>query len=77
MMSPQPAFILGAGSIVRDAHVPAYREAGISIGGFSISTTPARACSRSGCARGGRGGRGCDEVHARWSHDRGSVIEVP
>jgi predicted dehydrogenase len=40
----QPSIvILGAGSIVRDAHVPAYREAGIPIGGFfDLDDTRAR-----------------------------------
>ncbi|MFM7261863.1 MAG: Gfo/Idh/MocA family protein [bacterium] len=34
MPERRPIFFVGAGAIVRDAHVPAYRGAGISIGGF-------------------------------------------
>jgi len=34
MRPHRPIFIIGAGAIVRDAHVPAYRTAGYDIGGF-------------------------------------------
>jgi predicted dehydrogenase len=34
MRAERPVFILGAGAIVRDAHLPAYQLAGITVGGF-------------------------------------------
>lgn len=34
MRTQRPIFILGAGAVVRDAHLPAYQLAGITVGGF-------------------------------------------
>lgn len=40
----RPIFVIGAGSIVRDAHLPAYRDAGFPIAGiFDIDSARARA----------------------------------
>ncbi|MEO6708500.1 MAG: gfo/Idh/MocA family oxidoreductase, partial [Planctomycetota bacterium] len=40
---PRPIVFLGAGGIVRAAHLPAYREKGFKIGGvFDIATKAAR-----------------------------------
>ena len=32
--NPRPIVIIGAGGIVRDAHLPAYRKAGFSVAGI-------------------------------------------
>ena len=36
---PRPIVILGAGGIVRDAHLPAYEKAGFTVAGISNRTT--------------------------------------
>ena len=33
--APKPIVIIGAGGIVRDAHLPAYRKAGLTVGGVT------------------------------------------
>ncbi len=44
--SPKPIVIIGAGGIVRDAHIPAYGKAGLDIAGvFDIDTEAARRTS--------------------------------
>ncbi len=40
--TPRPIVIIGAGGIVRDAHLPAYRKAGFPVAGL-FDTDPARA----------------------------------
>ena len=42
--SPKPIVIIGAGGIVRDAHLPAYRMAGLSVAGV-VDADPSRATS--------------------------------
>jgi predicted dehydrogenase len=49
----RPIFFLGAGAIVRDAHVPAYRGAGIPVGGF-VDLDRARADALAATAPGAR-----------------------
>jgi predicted dehydrogenase len=40
--APKPIVIIGAGGIVRDAHLPAYRKAGLGVAG-AVDLDPARA----------------------------------
>jgi predicted dehydrogenase len=42
--APKPIVIVGAGGIVRDAHLPAYRKAGLPVAG-AVDIDPARAAS--------------------------------
>jgi len=42
--APKPIVIIGAGGIVRDAHLPAYRKAGLTVAGIT-DLDPARAAS--------------------------------
>jgi predicted dehydrogenase len=42
--TPKPIVIVGAGGIVRDAHLPAYRKAGLPVAG-AVDLDPARAAS--------------------------------
>ena len=44
---PRPIFVVGAGSIVRDAHLPAYRKAGFPVAGvFDLDRARARDLAR-------------------------------
>ena len=44
LANPRPIFVIGAGSIVRDAHLPAYRDAGFPVAGiFDLDQARARA----------------------------------
>ena len=43
LRDPRPIYVIGAGSIVRDAHLPAYRNAGFRLGGiFDLDLIRAR-----------------------------------
>ena len=45
--NPQPIVIIGAGGIVRDAHLPAYQKAGLSVQGiFDIDTERSQATAQ-------------------------------
>ncbi len=45
--SPRPIILIGAGGIVRDAHLPAYRKAGFGVAGiYDLDASKAQALAR-------------------------------